>query len=141
MTNFGRYYWNLFLGEERVVACPYTFLESFKLAFRFQLNIWPADPGANLREMACDSGIAESDLPRDRALRRYPLNLLKKIVVQSSHMANTIVFVKLSGEEDVYSIPYRDQTDWYRESLSEFYPSLYQEKDFPTSKLGRILRK
>ena len=139
-SDWGRKYWNLFFREDAIVACPYTFRESLQLGFHFQLKVWPADPGAPLRGRA-DEGMTEFDLPRDRKLRRYPANLLKRIVVHSNYTANTISFVKLSGDEDVYSIPLREETDIYREELSDFYPAIYIEKGFPATAIGRILKK
>ncbi len=139
-SNWGKMNWNLFCAGDRIVACPYTFRESVQLAFRFSLHVWPPDPGEKMRALV-ERGISEFDLPRDRRLRRYPVHLLRSIVVQSNNTANTITFMKLSGEEDVYSIPFRNETDSYREALSDLYPSVYREKDFPTTVLGRLLKK
>ena len=47
----------------------------------------------------------------------------------------------MSGETDEYSIALRQETDEYRAVLGERYPGKYQEKDFPTSAIGRLLRK
>ena len=132
--------WSLLLAPGRIIAWPYTFLESFKLALRLQLKFWPRDPGADVRGLVGE-GLSEAALPRDRAVRRYHLHLLRSIVIQSNSSASTITFEKLSGETDEYAIALRQETDLYRAVLGGLYPGKYQEKDFPTSAIGSMLRR
>jgi hypothetical protein len=139
-SNNGTKTWSLLLASDRIIAWPYTFFESFQLALRLQLKFWPRDPGAAFRGLVRE-GMRESGLPRGRAIRRYHVHLLRNIVIQSNNVANTIIFEKLSGERDEYAIALRPETDEYRAVLGELYPDRYREKDFPTSTMGRLLRK
>ena len=139
-SNSGTRTWSLLLGPDKIIAFPYTFFESIQLGFRFQLKIWPGDPGEAFRDRVRE-GMCEADLPRDRVLRRYHAHLLRSVVIQSNSAANTITFEKLSGETDEYAIALRQETDEYRAVLGELYPGRYREKDFPTSAIGRLLRK
>jgi len=132
--------WSLLLAPDRIIAWPYTFVESFTFALRLQPRFWPRDPGAAFR-CVVGEGIAESDLPRDRQPRRYHVHLLRSIVLQSNNAANTITFEKLSGGVDVYAIALRRETDDSRVVFGELYPEKYKEKDFPTSAIGLLLRK
>jgi hypothetical protein len=139
-SNNGTRTWSLLLGSDTIIVFPYTFFESLQLGLRIQLKIWPRDPGEAFRGRVRE-GMSEADLPRDRVLRRYHAHLLRSIVIRSNGTANTITFEKLSGEADEYAIALREETDDYRVTLGELYPGRYREKDFPTSAIGRLLRK
>jgi hypothetical protein len=139
-SNSGTRTWSLLLAPDKIIAVPYTFFESLQLGLRFNLGFWPRDPGKAFRDRVRE-GISEADLPRGRVLRRYHAHLLRSIVIQSNNTANTITFEKLSGETDEYAIALRQETDECRAVLGGLYPGRYQEKDFPTSAIGRLLRK
>jgi len=132
--------WSLFLAPDRIIAWPYTFAESLQLALRLQLKHWPRDPGADLRGQVGE-GLREVDLPRGREVRRYQVHLLRSLVIQSNSTANTITVEKLSSESDEYAIALRQETDLYRAVLADLYPDKYRENDFPTTAIGRLLRK
>lgn len=72
---------------------------------------------------------------------RHPVHLVRSITLQSNNLANTLTIRKVSGEEDMYSIALRHETDANRELFADLYPSRYAEKDFPVSSLGRLLKK
>jgi len=139
-SNSGTRTWSLLLAPDRVIAWPYTFRESLQLALRFQFKARPRDPGEAFR-LLVRQGLAESGLPRTRQPRRYHVHLLRSIVIQSNNTASTVTFEKLSGEKDEYSIPIRQETDDYRVIFGDLYSDRYHEKDFPTSTIGRLLRK
>ena len=139
-SNSGTRTWSLLLAPDKIIAVPYTFFESLQLGLRFNLGFWPRDPGEAFRDRVRE-GISEADLPRGRVLRRYHAHLLRSIVIRSNNTANTITFEKLSGETDEYAIALRQETDECRAVLGGLYPGRYQEKDFPTSAIGRLLRK
>jgi hypothetical protein len=139
-SNSGTRTWSLLLAPDKIIAVPYTFFESLQLGLRFNLGFWPRDPGKAFRDRVRE-GISEADLPRGRVLRRYHAHLLRSIVIRSNNTANTITFEKLSGETDEYAIALRQETDECRAVLGGLYPGRYQEKDFPTSAIGRLLRK
>jgi len=139
-SNNGTRTWSLLLGQDRIVAWPYTFREALQLGLRFQFGVWPSDPGGSFRQLV-RQGMAASTLPRTRQVRTYHVHLLRDIEVRSNSTANTVTFEKLSGETDEYAIAVRGETDIYRQVLGERYPDKYREKDFPTSALGKLLRK
>jgi hypothetical protein len=132
--------WSLFLAPDRIIAVPYSCRESLQLGLRFSVHVWPRDPGEDARALV-QRGIDEEALPRGRRFRRYPVHLVRSITLQSNNLANTLAIRKVSGEEDVYAIALHHETDAYRELFADLYPSLYTEMDFPTSSLGRLLRK
>jgi hypothetical protein len=139
-SNSGTKSWSLLLGTDRIIAWPYSFGESLKLGLRFNLGAWVRDPGEDFRAVV-RQGLAASDLPRTRQIRTYHAHLLRGIIARSNSTANTITFEKLSGEKDEYAVAVRQETDIYRQVLGARYPAVYQEKDFPTSALGKLLRK
>lgn len=139
-SNSGTKTWSLLFGGDKIIAVPYTFLETFQFGLRVNLGFWPRDPGAAFRA-SVRQGMAEAGLPRGLQLRRYHAHLLRAIVMRSNSTANTLTFEKLSGETDEYAVAVREETDEYRAVLGELYPGKYQEKDFPTNAIGRLLRK
>lgn len=139
-SNNGTRIWSLLLAPDRIIAWPYSVVESFAFALHLRLKFWSRDPGAAFRSLA-RKGIREGDLARDRQPRRYHVHLLRSIVLQSNNTANTITCERLSGETDVYAIAQRQETDDYRVVLGELYPEKYRERDFPTSAIGKLLRK
>jgi hypothetical protein len=139
-SNSGTKSWSILLGPDRIVAWPYSFGEALKLALRYNVGSWVRDPGANFRTLV-RQGMAASGLPRTRKTRTYHVHLLRSIVVRSNNTANTVTFEKLSGEKDEYAIAVRGETDSYRQVLSGLYGKVYREEDFPTSALGKMLRK
>jgi len=139
-SNNGTRTWSLLFGADKIVAVPYTAFETFLFGLRVNLGFWPRDPGAAFRARVRE-GMAEAGLPRGLQLRRYHAHLLRAIVMRSNSTANTLTFEKLSGETDEYAIALRQETDDYRAVLGKLYPGTYQEKDFPTSAMGKLLRK
>jgi hypothetical protein len=139
-SGWGGKHWSLFLAPDRIIAYPYSFGESLRLGLRFSLKVRPADPGEAARGLVRQN-IGEEGLPRGRGFRRYPVHLVRSITLRSNSTANTITIRKISGEEDEYSIALRNETDLSRGLLADLYPSLYAEKDFPATAIGKLLRK
>lgn len=137
-TAFGFRNWSLLLGDEVIVAFPYTFLEAIELNARFNVRGSLQDAGAKIRQLT-ENGLRTDELPAKRAVRRYEIYQIRKIELVSSYMQNRIRIITGKGA-DAYSIAYRQQTTFYREILKRLYPVRYAERNFPTSRLGRVLK-
>lgn len=132
-THWGMKMWRLFLGYDDVVACRYSFRESWRVGMAHETGVTsepmivPSDP-QELRRLL-----------RSSTARRYRVQQPGSITLRNRMVRNAIE-VRHSGGTDSYGIYHRGHTEHYRSTLRAVYPTAYREAGFPRSLWGRILK-
>ena len=133
-THFGFRYWSFLLGDEYIVAIPYTFWEGFKLGFHLVVG-FPSDPGELIRNQGTAFNWAQR-----QGHRYYSISDLHAVRVVISHGYNHLDLVTLEGQYDHYSIPRRQDTQRWRNLLKDRYSAIYSESGAPKTLFGRVLK-
>ncbi len=135
-TRWGFQDHSLLLRSDEIVDVPYSAKGTLRHVLSLHLP-FIADPGESVRLRALEGKVSEKDLLSFRAVR-YPVEVIEQIRVECRWTQNQIVLITLGETPRIYRLHHRNRTDACRSAFRSLYPTLYTERGFEDSLIGRL---
>lgn len=138
-THWGMKLWRLLFLEDQVVAWPYSSKESAWMGLEQVVGLiflvkTPVETMPNFNETP------HKNIERQGRFRRHLHVDIARVILRSTMNRNLIELTDTHGSSMTYGIYHRFSTERYSKLLQRTYGGAFERRDFPKSRLGKLLR-